>query len=248
MAICHLSFICEKTALYASVGLTNVVVSLRRDVLSRDSKIKRDRKKKAEQRKKNQANPTPRKPFNENDVGRLTAEMFDPLTTPKSVTEQITKFASEIGAGAPVFLECQPEPWSRQSMCDMNVEKFIEEHGGSMLCGYRVWYTHPIYVEGERHAVWVNGDEIRDVSFVDTGEIQVLFLPDAVPGKPFDDAPKKIRRAFSDVHQKALKFYEDFEAVQHILEMPPAEAWRTMLSYEQWLTGQRMPNLISKVV
>lgn len=72
-----------------------------------------------------EANPTPRKTFDEVDIARLTAQMFNSLTTPHSTTEQIALFASKHGANTPVYLECQPELWSRQRLCNMNVEKYI---------------------------------------------------------------------------------------------------------------------------
>lgn len=216
--------------------------------MSTKSKAKRDRKRKEEQRKRNQASPSPQRHVGWEDVPRLTKQMFEPLTTPEELTEQVLTFAAELGTDTPVYLGCQPELWSRQSMCNMNVVKFIELHGGEMLCGYRVWYTHPIYIEGERHAVWIKDGEIRDVSFSDTGETRILFFPDAhsptVARKAFNDAPKKIRRAFSATHQRALKLHEEWESSQFTREMPDAQAWSTMLTYEQWLSGQRMKNLI----
>jgi len=216
--------------------------------MSANSKAKRDRKKKDEQRKKNQSTPSPARYVGWEDVPKLTKQMFDPLTTPDELNEQVLTFAAELGVGAPIYLECQPELWSRQSMCNVNVEKFIETHGGEMLCGYRVWYTHPIYIEAERHAVWIKDNTIRDVSFADTGETRTLFFPDAdphvSPRKSFDDAPKKIRRAFSVTHQRALKFHEEWESSRIIREMAVEQAWANMLTYEQWLAGRRMRNLL----
>lgn len=169
-------------------------------------------------------------------------QWFDGLKTPAVINEQVKQFAQQLGGKLPMFLECQPEPWSRQSCCDLNVAKYIETHGGSMLCGYRIWYNEPRYIEGERHAVWTDGgDTIRDVSFVDTGETKTVFVPDDLA---FDDAPGKVRFAFDEADKPALIDYEKFMNFFPIVKMPDAEAWTTYPTYEGWLAGERMPNLI----
>lgn len=55
-----------------------------------------------------------------------------------------------LSAMSPIFLDCKPEAWSRQSCCEMNVARYIEDHGGRMICGYRIWYNEPLYIEAER--------------------------------------------------------------------------------------------------
>lgn len=77
----------------------------------------------------------------------------------------------------------------------------MKDNGGEMLCGYRIWYNEPLYIEGERHAVWSDGESIRDVSFVDTGETTVLFVPD---NYGFDDVPSKVRLAFNEADRQDL--------------------------------------------
>lgn len=172
----------------------------------------------------------------QNAVGRLV----DNLTTPVEINNQVTQFARMLSDREPVFLDCEPEPWSRQSCCDSNVAKYIETHGGSILCGYRIWYNGPLYIEGERHAVWTDGDVIRDVSFVDTGEAQVLFVPDE---HGFDDAPPKIRFAFNDEDKGIISQLDAIERTMPKQRMSSERAWEVMPSYEQWLAGKRMPNL-----
>jgi hypothetical protein len=114
-------------------------------------------------------------------------------------------------------------------------------HGGRMLCGYRIWYTHPRYIEGERHAVWTDGEIVRDVSFVDTGETRVAFVPD---DRGFDDAPSKMRLAFDEADIQALAAYESLMSLMPTTKMRGGKAWDTMLSYEAWLAGNRMSNLV----
>ena len=167
--------------------------------------------------------------------------LINALTTPEDLDDQVKEFAHKLTGNAPMFLDCQPEPWSRQSCCDLNVAKYIEMHGGYMLCGYRIWYAQPRYIEGERHAVWTDGKAVRDVSFVDTGETQVVFAPDELK---FDDAPGKVRMVFQEADEPALAAYESLMGMMPTSRMPDAKAWDTFLTYEAWLNGNRMPNLV----
>jgi hypothetical protein len=100
------------------------------------------------------------------------------------------------------------------------------------------------YIEGERHAVWTDGNIIRDVSFVDTGETRVLFVPDEFA---FDDAPRKVRFAFEEAEKKALVAHEKLLGAIPEEIMPGDEAWRAYPSYEDWLAGKRMANRVLKV-
>nr|WP_280971295.1 hypothetical protein [Cupriavidus gilardii]WDE72555.1 hypothetical protein [Cupriavidus gilardii] len=175
---------------------------------------------------------------------RALDALFEALTTPAEIDQKVLEFAQHLGGGKPTFLECQPEPWSRQSCCNMNVAEFIRLNGGHMLCGYRVWYAEPRYIEGERHAVWTDGTTIRDVSFADTGEARIVFIPDE---RAFDAAPAKVRLAFSEADKRALVAYEQLAALVPISKMPDHQAWATFPTYERWLGGERMPNLIPTV-
>ncbi|KWB61672.1 hypothetical protein [Burkholderia ubonensis] len=164
------------------------------------------------------------------------------LTTPTKINDQVSQFSRSLSSKEPLFLDCQPELWSRQSCCDINVEKYIERHDGRALCGYRIWYNGPIYIEGERHVVWTDGDKTRDVSFVDTGETRILFVPDELG---FLEAPGKVRFAFNDDDKALLDQFEAMERAVPMMKASAHQAWETMPTYEQWLSGKRMPNIIS---
>ncbi|VVE46788.1 hypothetical protein PCO31110_04510 [Pandoraea communis] len=175
------------------------------------------------------------------DIEARCGVLFSGLTTPSSINEQVLQFARTLSATAPSFLDCMPEAWSRQSCCNMNVARYVEDNGGRMVCGYRIWYNEPLYIEGERHAVWADGDTIRDVSFVDTGETRTLFVPDE---KAFDEAPQKVRLAFRDEDKSVLAGWEAMMSMVPVQVWSPEESWDSMPTYEQWLAGKRMPNLI----
>ncbi|MBG6311025.1 hypothetical protein I5J34_07325 [Pseudomonas aeruginosa] len=170
------------------------------------------------------------------------ASRLDPainaLTTPEAINEQVLQFASHLSSQPPRYLTCEPELWSRDSCCDLNVQKYIEKNGGKMLCGYRIWYTAPRYIEGERHAVWTDGEKIRDVSFASSGERQIVFVPDDID---FEGAPGKVRFVFEEKDKAALNAYEQLaEAMTMSITKPTAEmAWKAAETYESWLASNR---------
>jgi hypothetical protein len=172
-------------------------------------------------------------------ANQMVGSLFNNLTTPASIDENVVQFAKMVSDKEPMFMTCEPEPWSKQGCCDMNVEKYIEKHGGKMLCGYRVWYNAPDYIEGERHAVWTDGTIIRDVSFCDSGEQTIVFVPD---DRGFEDAAGKVRHTFIESRQAALaKFHEiDQALIQHTTA---EQAWEMMPTYEQWQAGARSTNM-----
>jgi hypothetical protein len=176
------------------------------------------------------------------EIMKQADPLFANLTTPLTVTAEVLQFTRVLNENSPIYLDCCPEPWSRQNCCEANVVRFIEAHGGKMLCGYRIWFNEPRYIEGERHAVWTDGKEVRDVSFVDTGEPRILFLPDQLA---FEGAPKRVRFAFNDVDKKVLAQYEEIERIlMPIQTMPAEQAWEVFPTYVQWQQGARVPNVI----
>lgn len=172
-------------------------------------------------------------------ANQRVSSLFNNLTTPSSIDKNVVQFAKMVSDQEPMYLKCEPEPWSKQSCCDMNVEKYMEQHGGKMLCGYRVWYNAPDYIEGERHAVWTDGSAIRDVSFCDSGEQTIVFVPD---GHGFGDVPGKVRHTFVESRQAALAEFHKIEQAM-IRSTSPEQAWEMMPSYEQWQAGSRSSNL-----
>ncbi|NMP30598.1 hypothetical protein HII17_03400 [Thalassotalea sp. M1531] len=161
------------------------------------------------------------------------------LTTPPKIDQKVASFCRKLSTQSPVFLDVKPELWSRQCTCEMNVEKYIEEHGGEKLFGFKIWYIKNKYIEAERHVVLKNDSELIDLTFNTDGETKILFVPDA--SNDFDSKPPKFRQGFT---VKAKKFAE-FQNLQdkNIERMSNEESWDNMLTYEQWLAGDRMTNM-----
>ena len=215
--------------------------------MSRNSKLKRDKRKAAE-KKATRRNAAGSIDFdNPHIVQRELQKLFDPsrLTTPREINKDILDFCASISDFAPFFVESQPEPWSRQACCERNVHEYIRLHGGEIVCGYRIWYNEPSYIEAERHAVWCHGEEIRDLTFGADGEARFLFVPD-IPSRQsrLDDNALRIRWSKDYLTKKLVAIQEEFERHMVVQRMSEEESWSTMPSYEEWLAGKRMPALV----
>jgi len=102
--------------------------------MSRNSKAKRDA------RKKVQPKQSPGEKIRE--LEQSLNDLFNPkkLTTPIELNDDIRQFCLSVSPIEPFFIDVQPEPWSRQGCCDLNVKEYIKLNGGSLICGYRLWY------------------------------------------------------------------------------------------------------------
>jgi hypothetical protein len=215
--------------------------------MSRNSKAKRDKQKKA-QKKRNPAPTTSN--VRALDVFQVTKglqKLFDPskLTTPIELNDDIRAFCRTISEFEPFFLDVEPEPWSRQSCCNLNVQEYIKRHGGRMICGYKIWYHRPKYFEAERHAIWEKDGEYRDLSFNADGEERILFLPDSVEkqsGMKLNNY--RFRWGKDALTRRLIEIQESSERGTLIQQVSDDIAWDTMLTYEAWQKGQRMKNVI----
>ncbi|WP_155632487.1 hypothetical protein [Burkholderia vietnamiensis] len=182
-------------------------------------------------------------------IQRQINRLFKHLTTPTAITFFIREFCRGLSDQDPFFIDCQPETWSRQSCCDMNVDEYIRIQGrGAPLYGFRIWFNkNPVYVEAESHVIWRDGDELRDVSFCADGETRTLFLPaDSRFGGTLDDL-KKSRCALLGPDKRALAFYEDYERSAQREQLPRDVAWNVMPTWEEWQNGKRAPDVIHGV-
>jgi hypothetical protein len=175
--------------------------------------------------------------------------LFKNLTTPETISNFIREFCHSLSDQEPFFIECQPESWSRQSCCDMNVDEYIRiQERGASLYGFRIWYSkQPVYVEAESHVIWRDGDELKDVSFCADGESRTLFVPvrSGFSGK-LDDL-KKVRCALSGQDKRALAFFEDYESTVRREQFSRDLAWDVMPTWEKWQNGKRAPDVIDGV-
>lgn len=65
------------------------------------------------------------------------------------------------------------------SFCFQNVERRVEERGGSSAFGWAIWHLPGLYFEAEHHAVWRNKlGNLIDVSPQLGDRRRLLFLPD----------------------------------------------------------------------
>lgn len=213
--------------------------------MSKNSKAKRDKNKKTKQKKSNilKSKQPPRK------IIASVDDIFDPkkLTTPKEINSDIQEFCSQISSHAPLFIPVTPEPWSRQSCCDLNVKEYIKLNGGEIVCGYKIWYHEPIYIEAERHAVWQKNGEYKEITFNCDGEDKILFIPDTKDKQSTLESNKmKIRWCKYASERDLIDQFEFFERTTPIQSMSNEQAWKTMITYDDWKQGKRMPSIITK--
>lgn len=208
---------------------------------------KRKEKKKAERR----ATANAPKPLNPLKAQEALNKLFDSskLTTPEALTDDIIRFCKKISEIDPFYIQPEPEPWSRQSCCDMNVNEYIRINGGQIICGYRLWSHPPKYIEGERHAIWFKDGNYKDISFNSDGEERILFIPDA-PDKQgaLELNQDRIRWGKDQATRQLIDFQEQAEKFMPVHRMSNEQAWSTMLTYEKWQEGQRMPNILMQPI
>lgn len=215
--------------------------------MSRNSNQKRDKRKAAEKKAARTKAATSINFDNPKVVQRELERLFDAsrLTTPREINKDLLDYCETISDVPPFFVESKPEPWSRQACCERNVHEYIKLHGGEIVCGYRIWYHEPNYIEAERHAIWRIGEEVRDVTFGADGEARFLFVPDTPSRQSrLDDNALRLRWAKDYQTKRLVKIQEDSERVLAAPRMSDEESWSTMPSYEEWLSGKRMPGLV----
>jgi hypothetical protein len=173
--------------------------------------------------------------------------LFDPkkLTAPTEINDDIRSFCASISDFEPFFLDVEPEPWSRQSCCNLNVNEYIKSHGGKMICGYKIWYHRPIYIEAERHAVWEKDGTYKDITFNADGENRILFLPDVSEKQDtLESNGHRFRWGRDAATRQLIEIKEYDERFVQVHQLSDEMAWNTMLTYEDWKNGQRMRSLI----
>jgi len=166
---------------------------------------------------------------------------FKNLITPESIDQYVASFCRSLSTENPVYIDVKPELWCKQSNCEMNVDKYIEQNGGEKVIGYKIWYIKRKYIEAERHVVYRKDGEYRDLTFNTDGEDLILFVPDSKK-IAYDEKPLKTRMGLTQKTRLLAKQF-DFKETG-IRQMSQDDSWNAMPSYEDWLKGIRMPNLI----
>jgi hypothetical protein len=218
--------------------------------MSKNSKARRDNKKKSRNKLSRQPSGNRLAELSHHKVTKGLQQLFDPrkLTVPAELNEDIRFFCRSISEIEPIFLEVEPELWSRQSSCNLNVREYIRLNGGEMICGYKIWYHKPKYIEAERHAIWVKDAQYKDISFNADGENRILFLPDSPERQSALDQNKhRFRWGKDSTTRRLIEIQQYAESNVSMQKVSEDVAWNTMLTYEAWKKGQRMPSIITAV-
>lgn len=114
--------------------------------------------------------------------------------TPSAITPAIMTLCRELVANPePRFLTVTPGPDADANDCFPVVERYVEEHGGSICYGWQLWEWPSVMIEAEFHAVWRSSTgELRDLTPKLRPVPQVLFLPD--PGRKYEGRQVSNRR------------------------------------------------------
>ncbi len=160
--------------------------------------------------------------FDINRIMDLTQQILDPskLTTPVAIDSNLLKYIDSLGTTSdPVFLDIEPQDWSRVQCCDTNVEEMIRREGGRIVYGHKIWYNQDLYAENEIHSVWENPDgELVDITFTLDGEKRILFIPDERITSVFrPDSSHKERMVFKKEHQWWLDLFIKQEKMMPVI-------------------------------
>ena len=102
-------------------------------------------------------------------------------TTPKTISEQITAFCTEIDpTHEPVYVPVKPDSGAEFNECFRSVKNYIAEHTGDMQHGWIIWELPNEFLEAEFHSVWISpSGEFIDVTPKPDGETRILFVTDS---------------------------------------------------------------------
>jgi hypothetical protein len=116
--------------------------------------------------------------------------------TPPKITSQILALCDDLVAKEPLYLNVSPSPGARMGWCSANVLDRCREKGGQPLYGWPVWEASGLYLNGEFHCVWQDGQDLHDITPTQEGETCVLFAPDPRYGADFDFTQRPHNRRF----------------------------------------------------
>ena len=110
------------------------------------------------------------------------------MITPPEIDDQLIAFAQTI-VEAPVIQRIRLTPGPQSKSCSANVREAIDQHGGFLIKGWRIWLLPGKLLQAEAHSVWgaPNG-VVADVTPTGDGDREALFFEDpAMTESPGDD-------------------------------------------------------------
>jgi len=100
-------------------------------------------------------------------------------TTPTAITPTVLAFCKQVSQHDPLYVSVEPMNGAKHGECYSNVHRKIQSDGGTILHGWCIWEESTFFIEAEHHAIWVSPEgEKVDVTWQNTGERRILFLPD----------------------------------------------------------------------
>lgn len=117
-------------------------------------------------------------------------EFLNSQTTLQRIDNVVKTFQRSIeGTKAPVFVPIRPRGDSIPNDCFENVARQVEECGGEVVHGWRIYIMPGLFLEAEFHAVWKAPDgRLVDVSLPpEEGTSRIVFFPD--PTRSFQGEP-----------------------------------------------------------
>ncbi len=137
-------------------------------------------------------------------------------TTPRNITEQITRFCQKINpSSSPLFLDVKKTRYAVVQECFSNVKFHAIDNGGSKQLGWLIWETPGIFIEAEMHAVWRSPNEtLIDITPQPDDEKRVLFLPDDSATEPAEfealcHAPHRMALVEDELIDECLKVMKE---------------------------------------
>lgn len=171
---------------------------------------KRDKRKKSEKKIQNNIKNSETNELTKTEIAQGLEKLFNSkkLITPVRINGDIIKLCKSVSNFEPFFIKVEPGAWSRQSYCDLNVYEYIKLNNGKIVCGYKVWYNKPKYIELERYAVWFKDDIYKDLTFNANGDESILFIPDVIEKQnTLEDNKAKIRWGKDATTRQLIKYY-----------------------------------------
>ena len=96
-------------------------------------------------------------------------------------TSALHRLAQRLSPGTPIeTVPVEPQPWASLNDCFPNVDRMVDEYGGSREYGWQLWEVFPgVLLEAELHAVWVDDRGQRhDITPKQVPLPFIVFVPD----------------------------------------------------------------------